>query len=237
MAHSGRLLVVALLGVCALTSAPRAAEPVSDRPRLAVVDFEAAPGGWTLPPPQVGGVAAELLLDRLVGVAPYQILDGRWLQPRDRRADRAGAFDALRRTAEESGVDYLLLGSITRFSAETHQRNAGAAGFKLPLLGGYHRQTNELVISIAVRVVNVRTGEVVSTALGDGTGARRNIALGALGLLRVPGFAAVSNGSASSRDAQLDEAIRQAVSAAADGLIRAAPRLTASGTISSRSSR
>ena len=67
-----------------------AAQSNESRPTLAIVDFEAAPGGWTLPPPRLGNTAAQLMLDRLVASAQFHVLDGQWLQrgngfPRARR--------------------------------------------------------------------------------------------------------------------------------------------------------
>lgn len=219
------LVLVAALSTAGVTRARAAGRPV-DAPTLAIVDFEVTPGGWTLPPPQVGATVADLLLDQLVNAAPYRVLDGRWLEPEGARQNRGRGFDALRRTAEESGVDYLVLGSVTRFSAETTQRHFGGGGFGAPLVGGYGRQTNQLVVSLSARVVDVRSGEVVTTGLGDGMSKRRRFALGALGLFHLPGAAALSNGATASRDAQLDEAIRQAVTATARSLIAAASRFS-----------
>jgi len=134
-------------------------------------------------------------------------------------------------------VDYLILGSITRFSAERKQRSLGAIGFVLPVLGGLHRQKHELVVALTARIVDVRTGEVVATATGQGHASRTNLALGGGGLLRGGGLGGMSNGSMSPtefRDAQLDEAIQRSVAAAAEGLVHAAPRLTHVKAVASR---
>ncbi len=188
----------------------RAADARRDGPTLAIVDFEVTPGGWTLPPPQIGATVADLLLDQLVNAAPYHVLDGRWLQPEGARQNRGRGFETLRRTAEESGVDYLVLGSVTRFSAETTRRNFAGGGFGAPIIGGYGGQSNTVVVSLSARVVDVRTGEIVTTGLGDGSSKRRRFALGALGLLHLPGGAAFSSGAArrshpSSRDRHREE--------------------------------
>jgi len=218
-----RILVAVVLAVA---GSAHAADDVEHRPRVAIVDFDATPGGWTLPPPQLGTIVAELLLDRLVGVAPFQLLDGRWLSSGDSAQARRELTPVLRDNACRAGVDYLILGSITRFSNEQRYRTAGGGGFRVPLVGGYRRQTNDLVVSIWASVVDVRSGEVVATATGEGTGTRRKLGAGALGFLRAAGGAGVSSGSSSSsRDAQLDEAVRQAVAAAAQGLVTAAPRI------------
>lgn len=80
-----------------------------------------------------------------------------------------------------------------------------------------------------VRVGDVRTGEVVATATGEGSATRTRRALGAIGLHRAGGVAGGSNESSSPmdyRDALLDEAIARSVQAAAAGLVNAAPRFT-----------
>jgi len=81
------------------------------------------------------------------------------------------------------------------------------------------------VVSIWVSVVDVRSGEVVATTTGEGTGTRQSRRIGALGFLRALGGGGMSSGSSSSRDAQLAEAVREAVDAAAQGLLNAAARI------------
>jgi curli biogenesis system outer membrane secretion channel CsgG len=218
---------VLVTAACAAAVPARADEESPVRPTLAIVDFDVTPAGSTLPPPHLGTTAAQLVLDRLVSASEFHMLDGRWLQPGDRTLDPRTAAQALRINAREAGVDYLVLGSITRFSAENRQRSAGGGGFGLPALGGYRRQTNELVVSLWASIVDVATGEVVATTTGTGNGTRRKVALGAVGLLPF-GVGGLTSGSSASRDAQLDEAIRQATSSAASGLLNAAPRLVRS---------
>ncbi len=211
--------------VAALGAAHTAAAQETARPTLAIVDFEATPGGWTLPPPRVGETVAALMVDRLVASSQYHVLDGRWLQDGTRSRP---SIEGLRADAEAAGVDYLVLGSITRFSTENGQRTLGAAGF-LPLLAGYRKNKSELVVGLMVRIVDVRTGEVVATATGQGNSTRTKRALGGVGLVRGGGAAGGSNGPSSPmdfRDAQLDEAITRSVQATAAGLVNAAPRLT-----------
>lgn len=206
---------------------PVAAQPAG-RPTVAIIDFDAAPGGWTLPPPRLGETVAALMLDRLVASGQYHVLDGQWLQHGDRSPKEV---DRLRADAEAAGVDYLILGSITRFSEEKRQRSLGAAGFVLPMLGGLHRQKHELVVALTVRIVDVRTGEVMATATGQGNASRTKLTVGGLGFVR-GGAGGVSTGSRSPsefRDAQLDEAVQRSVATAAEGLVHAAPRLTRVG--------
>jgi len=211
-----------VLGMVAATAAPAAAQ--NDKPTLAIVDFDQAPGGWTLPPPQLGSTVAQLMLDQLVSAETFRVLDGQWLQYGSREAGNR-RFEVLRENAEQAGVDYLVLGSITKFSNENRQRTVGGGGFRLPFLGGVRKQKAELAISLLVRVVDVRSGEVIATTTGQGSGSRKKVGVGALGLIGGPVGAIVSTAVSQARDAQLDEAVQQAVLAASAGLVNAAPRL------------
>jgi curli biogenesis system outer membrane secretion channel CsgG len=195
-----------------------AAQSTESRPTLAIVDFEAAPGGWTIPPPRLGNTAAQLMLDRLVASARFHVLDGQWLERGNGFPRTPATLDRLRADAGAAGVDYLIFGSITRFSTENKQRTLGGAAVILPVLAGLRRQRNEMVIALTVRAVDVRSGEVVATATGEGKATRSKLALGGLGLARAGGL---SSGASDSRDAQLDEAIQRSVAAASDGLAKA----------------
>ena len=222
--HIRPVFIIIMLTVAA-PARDVAAQSNESRPTLAIVDFEAAPGGWTLPPPRLGNTAAQLMLDRLVASAQFHVLDGQWLQRGNGFPRNGATLERLRADAGAAGVDYLVFGSITRFSTENKQRTLGGAGVILPVLGGLRRQKNEMVIALTVRVVDVRSGEVVATATGEGKATRSKFALGGLGLVRAGGAGGLSSGASDSRDAQLDEAIQRSVAAASEGLAKATFRL------------
>ena len=220
-------LAVVVMSMVAVSVVPAGAQ--DNKPKLAIINFDAAPGGWTLPPPQLGSTVAQLMLDQLVSSDAFHVLDGQWLQYGSREAgDRR--LEVLRDNAEQAGVDYLVLGAITKFSNENRQRTVGGAGLRLPIVGGVRRQKDELAVSIVVRVVDVQSGEVVATTIGQGSGTRRRVGVGVLGLLGGPVGALVSTGVSQARDAQLDEALQQAVASASAGLVKAAPRLSRART-------
>ena len=129
--------VVLAIGVFAFaTPALQAAEA---KPTIAIVSFEAAQGGWTLPLPRLGETVAQLMLDRLVTAGAFRVVDGEWLQVRRSRAGKPPPLEMLRANAADAGVDYLVFGTITRFSNERRNRTVGGAGFRLPLVGGLRR--------------------------------------------------------------------------------------------------
>ena len=211
-----------------LVLATGVAGAAQDRPQLAVVAFDITPGGWTVPPPHVGATVAELMLDRLMASGAFQIVDGQWLEPEGQGSRDRAAMARLLSSAEESGVDFVLLGSVTRFTTEKRHRGLGGAAFRLPLIGGGRRDRQELVVSLAVRIVEVRTGRVVASAVGQGSSSRSNLVIGGLGLFRRGGAGGYSAGSSGARDTLLAEAIQRSVAEAADGLLKAAPVLTLS---------
>jgi curli biogenesis system outer membrane secretion channel CsgG len=199
------------------------AQQAVDRPTLAVVDFETAPASSILPPEHLGSALAQLMLDRLVASGEYRVIDGRWLAI-TRNRDGSQNVDAVRGYAESSGVDYLVLGSMTHFYAENRRRTYGG-GLIIPLIAGVRRQKLELVIGITVRVVDVRTGEIATTATSQGVSDRKRVSVGGLAAFSKGGAGGFSNDSSGSRDAQLSEAAVRAVATAAQGIINAAPKL------------
>jgi curli biogenesis system outer membrane secretion channel CsgG len=213
---------------CLLVANAAAAQP-RELPRVAIADFAVAPSGSTLPPPQLGATMAQLMLHRLVDATQFHVYDPQFLHSAASASRSRQAEEVLRADAREAGVDYLVLGSVTQFSMEQKQRAFGGGGLihRLPIgaLGG--RQTSSLCVSIVVRVVDVITGEVVTTATGIGDGRRSRVTAGAL-VSVLPGVGGLSRGSTNTRDAQLAEATRQAVDAASAALVSAASRLTPS---------
>ena len=198
-------LVGSLLMVMTLAGALGATSDLQPRPTLAIVDFETTPAGSVLPPPHLGSALAGLMLDRLVASGQYRVLDGRWLKI-GRLEDGYMNMDGAREYVESAGVDYLVLGSMTQFSAENRRRTYGG-GLVVPLLAGVRRNKIELVVGITVRVVDVRSGEVATTATAQGMSDRKALRVGALGLFSRGGGGGFSNDSTGSRDAQLGEAV------------------------------
>jgi len=106
------------------------------------------------------------MLDRLVAAGQFHVLDGQWLRRGTATGDLRTAEEALLANARNAGVDYIVLGSITQFSMENRQRTLGGGGLvrRLPIFGAFQRQASRLTVSILVRLVDVRSGEVVTTA-------------------------------------------------------------------------
>jgi curli biogenesis system outer membrane secretion channel CsgG len=217
------LLIVGMLRVTIATVAT--AQEAVAKPSLAIADVAVAPGGWTLPPPQLSSAIIELMMNELVSSEKFHVYDGQWLVP-EQEAGRAN-LERLRAVAADRHVDYVVLGSLNGFSAEQKKKRLGGVLPTPIFLGGFSRQQQELRVSMTFRIVDVRSGEVVATASGDGLGTRRGTSLGGGGIVHgLPlGLIAGVARAAAPRDAMLDEAVKQAVQRAALALAQSASRL------------
>lgn len=224
-----RLLVLTLvsLGRLAVLAPIVGAQEATARPTVAIADVEVAPGGWMLPPPQLGQVITQLLLDELVSSAQFHVVDGQWLVPESLLHTRL-ALDRFRDGAAANHVDYLVFGTVTAFSTEQHARRGGGFLPRPFIAGGLSRQQTLTTVGVTFRVVDVRTGEIVTTTTAQGRGTRKATALGLLGAIKgLPLAAAGGSRPSMSRDAMLDEAVRDAVHGAAQALSRSATLMIA----------
>lgn len=210
-----RLLGVVIVGIVRVVVATAAtAQEAAARPSVAIADVAITPGGWTLPPPQLSGTIIELLMNELAGSERFHLYDGQWLVP-ESEAGRHVNLEHLRAAAAERRVDYLVLGSLTAFSTEQKKRNFGAILPTPFLMGAVSKQQALLHVELTFRFVDVRTGEIVATASGEGIGVRRATGVAAGGLIGhavpVPVGALAVAKLPPARDAMLDEALRHAV--------------------------
>jgi len=214
-----RSIAAAALGVTilAVTARPSGAQE-NPKPTIAIADVAITPGGWTLPPPQLSGTIVELMLDELVTSERFHLYDGQWLVPESDAGFRTN-LERLRAAAAERRVDYLVLGSLTAFSTEEKKKRFGGVIPTPFLIGGVTKDQAQLHVELRFRVVDVRTGEIVATATGEGIGIRRatGVAAGGFigGAVPVPVGALAAARLPAARDAMLDEALRQAVRNAA----------------------
>lgn len=194
------------------------------RPTVAIANIEVLHGGWTVPPPELGPAIAALITDQLVTAQRFHVVDGEWLVPEE-QTGRAVALDRLRATAERGRVDYLVLGTVTQFATEQRRRGAGGLWPKPFLGGGLGMRESRTTIGLTLRVVDVRTGEIVATTSAQGMGRRKGKGLGLLGAFHgLPLAVAAANSISRSRDAMLNDAIQQAAVTAARGLVTSASR-------------
>jgi len=229
--------VVMVTIVRAAVATVATAQPASARPNIAIADVAITPAGYTLPPPQMAGAIVELLVGELVGSQQFHVYDGQWLVPQEEAGGHAN-LARLRAAAAEWHVDYLVLGSVTAFSM-VQTRNHGGGLIPLHTVAGgglYSSAQSGLAVNVSLRIVDVRTGEIVSSASGEGTSRRKSAGFGALGFFRgipLPLIAGAAHAVANARDAMLDEALTRAVHGAALELSKKPLPVTAEYQLSS----
>jgi curli biogenesis system outer membrane secretion channel CsgG len=228
MTRSSACLIPVVLALLTPPAWAQAASAPAARPSLTVADFDTDRTGW-MPPPRLGTTLAELLTDRLVASGQYKMTDREWLIAAPDNQARIPLAQLVER-ASAAGVDYLIVGSVTRLSIEKHS-STGAGGVPLPFIGGFlHKNTTESVIGLTIRVIDVRTGEVVATSTAEKGASQKNSSGGGIAVVGHIPIAAGGGTSASGfQDRLLDTAVQQAVTDAADRLLAAASRLSHAG--------
>ena len=197
------------------------------RPTIAIAALDTDRTGW-VPPPNFGETVADLLANRVVDLGAFRVFD-RALFP-DRGPNGRAAFEAVRDAAAQAGIDFVVLGAVTRFGNEKKNSRGGLLG--IPFLGGGGKSTQESTVGLTLRVVNVRTGEIVSTStsLGAAGKSHRTIAGGAL-VHGLPVGGLFSSSSSGSLDRLVAEALVDAVEDAAASLTKAAQRMAIPGML------
>jgi curli biogenesis system outer membrane secretion channel CsgG len=200
------------------------APPPVARPTLTVADFVTDRTGW-MPPPHLGETLAELLADRLVAAGPYRMVDREWLVSAVDDRSRI-PFPVLLERAASSGVDYLIVGSVTRLSIEKKSSTGGGL-LSLPLVGAIIKKNQtESVIGLTIRVIDVRTGEVVATSTAESGASQQTSSGGGVAIIgHVPLIGGKGTSVTGFQDRLLDTAAHQAITAAAEKIVAAAPRL------------
>lgn len=198
--------------------------PAPQRPVVTVADFDTDRTGW-MPPPRLGTTLAEQLTDRLVAAGAYRVVDRSWLT--SATGEPGGVpIAVLIGRAQDRGVDYLVVGSVTRLSIEKNSSTRGGI-VPLPFVGAmFKKSKTESVIGLTVRLVDVRTGEVVATSVAQGDATHQTKSGGGIvivGPVPIVGGAGGGSSSTGHLDRLLDTAMQKALTTAAAQLIAAAP--------------
>ena len=224
------IVLVLVLTLCAARTAaaqdippvaPRPAAIPRARPTIAIAALETDRTGW-VPPPNFGETVADLLANRVVDLGAFRVFD-RALLP-DRGPNGRASFDAVRDAAARAGIDFVVFGAVTRFGNEKKRSRGGLLG--IPFLGGGGKSTQESTVGLTLRVVNVRTGEIVSTSTSLGAAGKSHRTIGGGALVHgLPVGGLFSSSSTGSLDRLVAEALVDAVEDAAASLTKAADRM------------
>jgi curli biogenesis system outer membrane secretion channel CsgG len=174
----------------------------------------------------VGKGISDLLVDELLTTGAVRLFERKKLDAvlseqdfsNSNRADlSAGTVVKLGRA---SGVQYIVVGSITKFGGEEKTKGgaAGAIAGKL-LLGGFGLKQTFAHVGLTCRVVDASTGEIIASVRAEGQSSRKGMLLGGLaGGFGGIGGGGFSMGSSGFQETILGEATNKAVKDAATKL-------------------
>ena len=216
-------LTGAVLLLASFTSAQTADES-QPPPAFVVAPFDTDRTGW-MPPPRLGETLAELLTARLT-TDGVRVIDRSWLP--EATGGAGPAAESLFERVAGRGIDYVVFGSVTRLSIE-RSSSSRAGLLPVPVAAGLIRkQKTETIVSLNVRVVEVRTGEVVGSATSQGGGQHRNTSGGGLAVLSgLPLVGGSRSSVTGTQDRLLDDAVQGAMEEAAAAIVAVAQRVGA----------
>jgi curli biogenesis system outer membrane secretion channel CsgG len=222
------LLVIA----CAAVAAPQAQ---SKRPAVAVLDFDYGTvqhwwsGNW-----DIGKGISDMIVDELVNDGSYRVIERKRLdailaEQNFSNSDRADPSAAsLVKIGKVLGVQYMIVGSITKFGTEQKKQSIGGGGFGVGGfgVGNIGREKGKANVAITARIIDVTTAEIMASAKGEGVSSRSGLLLGGGGGgYGGAGFGGIDMSSSDYRDTILGEATETAVKQTVSKLVAAKSRL------------
>lgn len=165
----GALLVLgAGLPAIAASVAPAATEQATkqeERKRVVVLDFfygdTSNPywGSWSYSGRAAGVGISQKVVEALVQSGSVRVADRS--QVADRDYGEVSVAEAVE-IGKEIGVDYVIIGTVTEFNVD--ERSAGGSFMGI---GGSSNETTASV-ELSIRVIDTATGDIVTTARGEG---------------------------------------------------------------------
>jgi curli biogenesis system outer membrane secretion channel CsgG len=225
-------LGLAAVAIVVAAGAPTAAQ--SKRPTIAVLAFEYGTvqqwwsGTW-----DIGEGISDMIVDELVNDGSFRVIERKRLDAilaeqnfsNSERADPSAKTMA--QIGKVLGVQYLVVGSITKFGTEKSNKSFGGGGYGSAYgLGSVGTSKGKANVAITARIIDITSAEIMASAKGDGTSKRSGLLLGgAGGGGGGGGMGHVSFDSSEFRDTILGEATEMAVKATSAKLVAAKSRL------------
>ena len=163
------------------------AQSKSSRPTIALLDFDFGTvqqwwsGTW-----DIGRGISDMIVDELVNDGSFRVIERKRLDAilaeqnfsNSERADPSAATVA--KLGKVLGVQYLVVGSITKFGMEQKKQGNGGGGFGRGGfgIGKVGRQKGKANVAITARVIDISTAEIMASAKGEGTSSRSGLLLG-----------------------------------------------------------
>ncbi len=173
----GTLLVLTLIGVCAVTSM-RAQQ---QRRRIAVVSLDVSPDAKQKAASQfgmqndLGATLSDLIINRLVADGKFIVIERAALdkiikEQNFSNSDRADPSTAVK-LGKIAGVDAIVIGSITQFGGESSKKATNIPirihGMNVPLAN--NQKTSTVTVGVTARLIDVSSGLILASATGNGT--------------------------------------------------------------------
>jgi curli biogenesis system outer membrane secretion channel CsgG len=226
-----RFLTCSVLAFSIFVNLPLSAQ--STRPTVAVLNFDfGSVQQWWSGNQDIGTGISDLLVDELVNDGSFRVIERKQLDAimaeqnlaQSERADPSAKTVA--QIGKLLGARYIVTGSVTKFGTEASNKsiNGGGWGSKYGV-GSVGTAKGKANVAITTRIIDTTTGEIMTSAKGEGTSKRSGLLLAGSGGGAVGGMGRIEFGSAAFRDTILGEATEIAVKETATKLIAAKSRL------------
>jgi curli biogenesis system outer membrane secretion channel CsgG len=204
------------VAIVAVVAGPlRLRAQVAVQPAVTVVAFDAdRSSGFSLEDRE--DMADELAV-RFVETGRFRVLEREWL-PMPKETPGPPPLPTLRAAARSAGVEYLVLGCVRRARAVSSRPLQSAHPLLRAMAGGPRSArpsaAYESFLSVSVRVIDVRSGDVVRTSVARADLSAPRLAPAAIIpslLLRRPAGAMAAVASLQSRHSRLDGGVQHAL--------------------------
>jgi curli biogenesis system outer membrane secretion channel CsgG len=229
---SKRTALVLVLSVTAANAQPKK--------RVAVVDFDYATVQSNVSAlfgsnQDVGKGVADILVDKLVSAGVYMVVERKQLdkvlaEQHFSNSDRADASSAAK-IGRVLGIDYMIVGSITKFGNDDKKTDIGGGASTKKLPGGFgglgvSKTESKAVVEITARMIDTSTAEIVASTPGHGEDSRKGTGIvGGEGTYSKMAAGALDMKSSNFENTILGTAVNKAVADAAQRLNEKAPAL------------
>jgi curli biogenesis system outer membrane secretion channel CsgG len=166
-----RFLTV-LVTVLALAGLAAPASAQSERPMVAVMDFDysAVNNWWSGVWGNYGKGVADQVVDELINESDFRVIERKRidtvLAEQDFQASDRADPHTQARIGKVLGVRYIIAGSITKFNTSDKKYSAG--GVVRGPLGGLGLKKSKSEVQLNARVIDAETGEILVAAKGKG---------------------------------------------------------------------
>jgi curli biogenesis system outer membrane secretion channel CsgG len=223
-----RSMVAAGVVALSVVAMPMPVEAQSKRPTVAVLDLDFGSvqqwwsGNW-----DIGKGVADMIVDELVNDGSFRMIERKRLdailaEQNFSNSDRADPSAAdMAKIGKALGVQYLLVGSITKFGTENKSVGVGGGGWGGGNfgLGKVGTSKGKATVALTVRMIDSSTGEIMISAKGQAESSRSGLLLGGGGGSGAAGFGDIQIGSSDFRETILGEATEKAVTQVTTNLV------------------